>query len=237
MEAISPALRLEAVRASHGRVAVLHGVSFCVQRGESVALLGRNGMGKTTTLQCVVGSLPTSAGTVTVLGSSAAGCRPHRIIRRGLSYVPENRGLFPSLTIRENFDVSRTPASRWTHERLLDLFPDLRGRLGERAGNLSGGQQQMVAMCRALSSDPALLILDEPTAGLAPLLIEKIAGALREVHATGVTILVVEQSLAIASHIAERMLFMEDGRIVGEVTRAELQSDPRLLDKYLGVSH
>lgn len=236
-ERTSPALNLKSVHASHGQVSVLHGVSFSVGLGESVALLGRNGMGKTTTLQCILGTVPISAGSISVLGSRADGYQPHEIVGRGLGYVPENRGIFHRLTISENLDVSRIPGSRWTRDRLIELFPDLRGRFGERAGNLSGGQQQMVAMGRALSSDPSLLILDEPTAGLAPLVIRKIADALREIQAAGVTLFVVEQSLAIASHIAERMIFMEGGRIVGELTRAEIESEPGLLDKYLSVGY
>jgi ABC-type branched-subunit amino acid transport system ATPase component len=213
----------------------LHGVTFEVNVRESIALLGRNGMGKTTTLDCIAGVLRATSGTVEIFGHPNGTNHPHDVIQRGLGYVPEARGIFPRLTVGENLRVSRRKSGNWTSERLLNLFPDLRGRLSERAGNLSGGQQQMLAIARALSSNPKVLLLDEPSAGLAPLVIDKIVESLEEIHASGVALLIVEQSMAMAARLARRFLIMESGRIVGTATREELDLDRSLLDQHLGV--
>ena len=157
-------------------------------------------------------------------------------MRAGLGYVPEHRGIFPRLTVGENLAVSRTPGTPWTLPRLLALFPALEDRLGERAGLLSGGQQQMVAVARALSGNPRALLLDEPTAGLAPLVIDTIAAALAAIAAAGVALLVVEQTMAVAGRVASRFLFMEDGRIVADVGGPALAADPGLFDRHLGVA-
>ena len=215
---------------------ILRGVDLHVADGEAVALFGRNGMGKTTTLDCIAGVLRPAAGRMTLMGREAAGGKPHRAVRAGLGYVPESRGIFPRLTVGENLAVSRAPGTPWTLVRLLALFPALDGRLGERAGQLSGGQQQMLAVARALSGNPRLLLLDEPTAGLAPLVIQTIAAALVEIAAAGVALLVVEQTMAVAGQVASRFLFMEDGRIAADVGSAALAADPGLFDRYLGVA-
>ena len=230
-----PVISLEGVQAARGGVEILRGVDLQVADGEAVALFGRNGMGKTTTLDCIAGVLRPTAGRLAVLGRPVAGGKPHRVVRAGLGYVPEHRGIFPRLTVGENLAVSRTAGTRWTVARLLALFPALRGRLGERAGQLSGGQQQMVAVARALSGDPRVLLLDEPTAGLAPLVIDTIAAALAEIAAAGVALLVVEQTMAVAGRIASRFLFMEDGRVAADIGKAALAADPALFDRYLGV--
>ena len=199
-----------------------------------MALFGRNGMGKTTTLDCIAGRVVPSSGGLRVLGSGSGG-KPHRTMRRGLGYVPESRGIFPTLTVGEHLRLSRRPGGAWPAGRILALFPDLRDRLNEKAGRLSGGQQQMMSIARALSADPAVLMLDEPTAGLAPLVIEAIAGALREVRAAGLTLLLVEQTMAIAGQVASRFLFMAEGRIVAEADAAGLAADPGLFDRHLGL--
>ncbi len=230
-----PVISLKALHAARGAVTVLRGVDLHVDEGEVVALFGRNGMGKTTTLDCIAGVLQPTGGQVTLLGKAVGGGKPHRAVRAGLGYVPEHRGIFPRLTVGENLAVSRTPGTAWPLSRLLDLFPALHGRLGERAGQLSGGQQQMVAMARALSGNPRVLLLDEPTAGLAPLVIDTIAAALAEIAAAGVAMLVVEQTMAVAGRVAERFLFMEEGRIAANVSGAALADDPGLFDRYLGV--
>ena len=214
---------------------ILRGVDLQIAEGEAVALFGRNGMGKTTTLDCIAGVLRPTAGRLTLLGGTVSAGKPHRAVRAGLGYVPENRGIFPRLTVGENLAVSRRPGTRWPLDRLLALFPALQGRLGERAGLLSGGQQQMVAVARALSGGPRVLLLDEPTAGLAPLVIDTIAAALAEIAADGVALLVVEQTMAVAGRVAGRFLFMEDGRIAADVAGAALAADPGLFDRYLGV--
>ncbi len=216
-------------------MAILRGVDLQVADGEAVALFGRNGMGKTTTLDCIAGVLRPSAGRLTLLGGAGGAGKPHRAVRAGLGYVPENRGIFSRLTVGENLAISRVVGTKWNLKRLLTLFPALDGRLGERAGQLSGGQQQMVAIARALSGDPRVLLLDEPTAGLAPLVIDTIAAALTEIAAAGVSLLVVEQTMAVAGRVAQRFLFMEDGRIAADVGAAALAADPGLFDRYLGV--
>ncbi len=231
-----PVISLQGVHAARGGVEILRGVDLQVADGEAVALFGRNGMGKSTTLDCIAGVLPPTAGRLTLMGQVAAGGKPHRAVRAGLGYVPENRGIFPRLSVGENLAVSRRPGTPWTVQRLLTLFPALDGRLGERAGQLSGGQQQMVAIARALAGNPRVLLLDEPTAGLAPLVIDTIAAALAEIAASGVALLVVEQTMAVAGRVATRFLFMEDGRIVADLGGAALAADPGLFDRYLGVA-
>ena len=230
-----PVISLEGVHAARGGVEILRGVDLQVADGEAVALFGRNGMGKTTTLDCIAGVLRPTTGRMTLLGGVVTAGKPHRAVRAGLGYVPENRGIFPRLTVGENLSVSRTQGTKWPLARLLALFPALQGRLGERAGLLSGGQQQMVAVARALSGDPRVLLLDEPTAGLAPLVIDTIAAALAEIAAAGVALLVVEQTMAVAGRVATRFLFMEDGRVAADVGAAALGQDPGLFDRYLGV--
>lgn len=227
---------MSAVRAGRSGVQILHDVTLDIRIGETVALLGRNGMGKSTTLDCIAGVVKPSGGTLEVLGVSGGARRPNEVMARGLAYVPENRGIFPRLTVAENLRVSRKAGTRWTEERLLDLFPQLHQRLGIRAGHLSGGQQQMVAIARALSSDPAVLMLDEPSAGLAPLVIESIAEALRSIRRSGLTLLIVEQTMAVAAKLAERFVVMENGRVVGHATSAEIDDDPDFLERYLGVT-
>ena len=228
-------IHLTKIEASRSGVKILHGVTLSVAPGEAVALLGRNGMGKTTTLDCIAGVLPTTAGRMSVLGHTAPR-KPHAAVRAGLGYVPEHRGIFPRLTIGENLAVSSTSTTPWTLPRLLTLFPPLQGRLHERAGQLSGGQQQMVAIARALSGNPRVLLLDEPTAGLAPLVVEAIAIALREINQAGVALLVVEQTMAVAARLVTRFLFMADGRIEADLTRAALESDPTLFDRHLAIA-
>ncbi len=231
-----PVISLQGVRAARGGVEILRGVDLHVDAGEAVALFGRNGMGKTTTLDCIAGVLRPTAGRLSVLGGPGAQGKPHRAVRAGLGYVPESRGIFPRLTVGENLAVSRAPGTPWDLPRLLQLFPALDGRLRERAGRLSGGQQQMVAVARALSGNPRVLLLDEPTAGLAPLVIDAIAAALGEIAAAGVALLVVEQTMAVAGRVAGRFLFMEDGRIAADVDGPALAADPGLFDRHLGVA-
>jgi branched-chain amino acid transport system ATP-binding protein len=231
---ISNPIELHDVRASRGGATILNGVSFSVAPGDTVALLGRNGMGKTTTLDCIAGRVAVMAGRISVLGGPCDD-RPHRLVRRGLGYVPEIRGIFANLTVGEHLRVSKRRGGSWPAERLVDLFPALKDRLADKAGRLSGGQQQMVAIARALSSDPLVLMLDEPTAGLAPLVIEDITRALLEVQKSRLTLLIVEQTVAIASQLGHRFLFMEEGRIVAQTDATGFAADPALFDRHLGV--
>lgn len=233
LEQTSAAIRLRNVHAAWGKVGVLHGVDFEVMHGEAVALLGRNGMGKTTTLSCIVGVLKSTQGEIEVMGEIVDGHRPSSVVARGLGYVPERRGIFPLLTVGENLRISRIAGSRWSKERLVELFPDLRTRLHERAGNLSGGQQQMLAISRALSSDPKILVLDEPTAGLAPLIIRQIIDALVQLQRYGLTLLIVEQTMATASLTSNRVLIMDHGTIVDNVTRERFEKDPQTVERHL----
>jgi branched-chain amino acid transport system ATP-binding protein len=194
---------------------VLQGVDLDVPQGRICAVLGRNGVGKTTTLRTVMGLVPPSAGRVLLGGVDIAGWAPHLVARAGVAYVPEGRLIFPDLTVIENIRVAeRKPAKAWPIARLLELFPSLAERAGNRGGNLSGGEQQMLAIARALVSDPKVLLLDEPSQGLAPLVVRELARVIRLLCEAGVTILLIEQNMKLAEAVADEMHIMVKGRIV-----------------------
>jgi len=218
---------------------VLHGVSLAVARGESVGLLGRNGMGKTTLIRTLLGLVPASRGRIFVDGVDVTQQRTERIVRHGIGYVPEGRGIFPNLSVRENL-VMAARAGRdgrldWTIERVLDTFPRLAERIGHGGNQLSGGEQQMLAIARALMSAPKLLLLDEPTLGLAPLVVADIFAIIREINAAGTTILLVEQNFRFAATVADRHYVMEHGRVVDMIPNEELSASMAKLHDYLGV--
>jgi len=233
-------LKLEGIFAHYADLQVLHGVSLEVQAGEIVTLVGANGAGKTTTINAISGLVACSAGSIRLAGESLAPLAAHRRVEAGLVQVPEGRRLFPFMSVRENIDLGcYTPRARRekkrTLEQVLTLFPVLKTRLKQLAGTLSGGEQQMLAIARSLMALPRLLVLDEPTLGLAPLLVSQVFDTIRAINRQGVTILLVEQNVRHALLLANRGYVLENGRIVLEGSGAELLADERLKKAYLGL--
>jgi branched-chain amino acid transport system ATP-binding protein len=230
-------LRIEGLNAHYGASHILQGVDLTVPRGRICAVLGRNGVGKTTTVRSVMGLVPPTSGRVLLDGQDVAGWAPHLIARAGVAYVPEGRLIFPDLSVLENIRVGeRKPARLWTVERLLTLFPSLRERAHNRGWQLSGGEQQMLAIARALVSDPRVLLLDEPSQGLAPMVVRELAGVIKRLCAEGVTILLIEQNMKLAEAVADELHIMVKGRIAyaasPEIFRAE---EATIRSRYLTV--
>jgi branched-chain amino acid transport system ATP-binding protein len=208
-------LTLVDLHAHFGASHILQGVDLELPRGRIAAVLGRNGVGKTTMVKTIMGLVPASGGGVKLDDLPITAWPPHRIARAGVAYVPEGRLIFPDLTVIENIKVAeRNPAKAWSLPRLLELFPSLRERQGNRGSQLSGGEQQMLAIARALVSDPKVLLLDEPSQGLAPLVVRELAGIIRLLRGAGVTILLIEQNLKLAEVVADQLHIMAKGRIV-----------------------
>ena len=232
-------LSVSDLHAYYGKSHVLHGVNLFVGRGEIVSLLGRNGVGRSTTIKAIMG-LVTTRGTIQFQGRDVSGMKPHEIALAGIGYVPEDRAIFPDLTVRENLFLgmkSRQAESgrRWSIDDMFEQFPRLKAREDTAAGVLSGGEQQMLTLCRTLIGDPDLIMIDEPTEGLAPLIVEQVAQLLREIRRRGVSILLVEQKLAIALDISDRVYVMGHGAVVFEGDPAKLASDDRVRDEWLAV--
>ena len=231
-------LSVSNLHAFYGKSHVLHGVNLFVGRGEIVSLLGRNGVGRSTTIKAIMG-LVSARGTVAFQGrDDLVGLKPHEIARRGLGYVPEDRAIFPDITVRENLllgSKGRQASPRWTMDDMFGLFPRLRERADTAAGVLSGGEQQMLTLCRTLIGDPDLIMIDEPTEGLAPLIVGQVAELLREIKRRGVSILLVEQKLAIALDISDRVYVMGHGVVVFEGTPAQLRENDRVREEWLAV--
>jgi len=224
------------VHTYYGDSHVLHGVSLGVAPGEVVAILGRNGMGKTTLIRSVVGFTPPRRGRVHFKGEDITAWAPFRRVERGMALVPQGRRVFASLSVRENLDVARSGAGRWDLERVYGLFPRLRERAPNRANKLSGGEQQMLAIGRSLMSNPALLLMDEPTEGLAPLLVREVGRVIGELKREGLSILLVEQNLPMAAAVADRVHVLSRGTIVYSGTPAALMTDESVKARYLGVA-
>jgi branched-chain amino acid transport system ATP-binding protein len=229
-----PLLEAIGIEASYGAAQALFGVSLRVGEGEAVALVGRNGMGKTTTIRAILGLTPPAAGSVRFRGRSLVGLAPHRIARLGLGLVPEGRQVFPTLTVTENLVATARPGP-WTVGRVTALFPRLAERAGQSARTLSGGEQQMLAIGRALMTNPKLLILDEATEGLAPLVRAEIWAVLARLKAEGLAILVVDKDVRALSALADRFTVLEKGRVAWEGEGAALLADPPRLHALLGV--
>jgi branched-chain amino acid transport system ATP-binding protein len=232
-------LTLTDLHTYYGRAHILQGVSFTLPPGEVMVLLGRNGAGKSTTMKSLIGIVRPAAGRIDFANVDITGWEPHRIARAGLGYVPEERRIFADLTVTENLEVGRQPprAGRapWTEQRLFDLFPNLgrmRARLG---GRMSGGEQQMLTIARTLMGNPTLLLLDEPSEGLAPVIVEEMAHAILALKRDGITILLAEQNLHFAARVAGRAAVIEKGRIVWTGTMPELQADDAARAAYLAV--
>ncbi|MGE0723722.1 MAG: ABC transporter ATP-binding protein [Alphaproteobacteria bacterium] len=223
-------LAVAALEAGYGGSKVLQGVAFAAPRGAVTTIVGRNGMGKTTTLRAIMGIVPPSAGTVTLDGAPIAGRPVHGIARAGVAYVPEGRQIFPKLTVAENLRVGqRRPSALWPQERLFALMPNLAERLANEGRTLSGGEQQMLAIARALVTDPAVLLLDEPSQGLAPMIVRQLAAILLRLRGEGVAIVLVEQNLGLALAVADAVLIMVKGRIVHSSTADEFRADEAAL--------
>ncbi|CUK02437.1 MULTISPECIES: ABC transporter ATP-binding protein [Achromobacter] len=223
----------------YGASHVLRGVGLRIGAGESVGLVGRNGMGKTTLIRSLVGQVRSAQGRVAVRGADCTRARPHSIAQMGVAYVPEGRGIFPNLSVRENLLVAARAGEQgrrdWTYARVLETFPRLTERLGHGGQQLSGGEQQMLAIGRALMTNPDLLILDEATEGLAPLIVAEIWRIIRQIRATGMSTLIVDRNYrAVLAH-TDRCLVMEKGLIVQDGDSAALAAAPEQLTRYLGV--
>lgn len=231
-------LDLTAIESGYGETQVLHGLSLTAQPGRVLAILGRNGAGKSTTLKTIMGLLPTRSGQITLDGQPLP-ARPFDIARLGIAYVPETRDIFPSLTVRENLELAarRFPCGHdgWTMARVLDLFPRLGERLDNGGTQLSGGEQQMLAIARALLMNPRLLILDEPTEGLAPIIVKLIHDKLKELKLAGLSMILVEQNFGFATSLADDVVVVGKGRVVWSGSAAEIRAAEDIQHAWLGV--
>ena len=230
-------LELSDVHAYYGKSHVLHGVNMRVDAGEIVSLLGRNGVGRSTTVKAIMGEVPPH-GSIRFKGREIAGLPNYSIARLGLGYVPEHRDIFPSLTVRQNLTLGikdTRRAGKWRLEDMLEMFPNLKARADTAAGVLSGGEKQMLTICRTLMGDPELVMIDEPTEGLAPLIVQQVGDLIAEIARRGVAILLVEQKLSIAMRISHRVYVMGHGRIVFEGTPTELRENASVRKEWLEV--
>ena len=232
-------LKVDQLDAWYGRAQVLFGLGLEVGRGEVVALMGRNGAGKSTTMKAVMGLLERKRGSVQFMGQDVSGLDSFRIARLGLGFVPENRRIFTDLTVVENLEIGRQPPRpgipEWTHERLFKLFPNLGEMPGRMGGNMSGGEQQMLTVSRTLMGNPYLVLLDEPSEGVAPVIVEQMAGMIMELKQKGVSILLSEQNLHFAELVSDRAYVLEKGQIRFEGTMEELAANERVRKAYLEV--
>jgi len=231
-------LRLNDVHVHIGKLHILQGVNLEVKPGECAALLGRNGVGKTTTLRAIMGLTKRSAGKVEFDGFDLAKCEPHEVPRRGVGYVPQGRGIFPGLTVQENLTIG-LPSRRGDPEReeyVFGCFPRLKERLRQAGSTLSGGEQQMLAIARCLMMRPKLIILDEPTEGIMPRLVSQIRREIHRINQTGVSILLVEQNVETALRLCPRVFLMEKGTVVYSGAAQELKAQPEIVHRYLGLS-
>jgi len=230
-------LTLDSIDVFYGKAQALHGVSIAVERDEIVSIIGRNGAGKTTALRAAIGLLPCARGRRLFNGADATAWAPHRLSRAGVAYVPETRRIFANLSLRENLAmgaVAHAPGA-WTYERVCELFPFLGERAGTPGDALSGGEQQMLAIARGLMSNPKVLLLDEPTEGLAPRIVETVQQAILAINRQGVAIVLVEQNLRVPLAVAHRQYIIDNGRIVWRGTTSELMADRGMVERYLGV--
>jgi branched-chain amino acid transport system ATP-binding protein len=233
-------LRVEGVDAYYGLSHVLQGVSLTIEPGEAVALLGRNGAGKTTTLKAIMAVVPARRGRITWNGQDITALPPYRIVQLGIGYVPEERRIFPNLTVYENLKMARLHADGGRRmeaymARVLELFPPLAQRLSNKGKTLSGGEQQMLTMARSLGTDPKLLLIDEPTEGLMPAFVQTISETIVEIQRQGVAVLLVEQNTRLALEATQRVYLIEKGVIKHEASSAELARDAETRHRYLGV--
>jgi branched-chain amino acid transport system ATP-binding protein len=235
----TPMLQVEDLHSYYGRAHILHGISFEMKRAEIVAMVGRNGAGKSTTMKSIMGLVPPARGHVRFFGEDVAGREPYEIARQGIGYVPEERRIFSDLTVMENLEVGLRPprpdTPHWTVETLFDLFPNL-GRMQDRlGGQMSGGEQQMLTIARTLMGNPQLLLLDEPSEGLAPVIIEEMAKAILRLKDQGLTVLISEQNLHFARLVAKRCIIVEKGLVRFDGDMDVLMSDSSIKERFLAV--
>lgn len=232
-------LRVDGIHTSYGLSQVLFGVSLEVRAGECIALIGRNGVGKTTTMRSIIGLTPPRRGKVLWKGQDIAHLAPHRICRLGIGFVPEDRRIFPELSVWENLDIARRTGAdgktTWREEQVFALFPDLAGIRDRQGGVLSGGQQQMLTIARTLMGNPELLLLDEPSEGLAPLIVEQLLQRVAELKSTGLSIVLAEQNLEFVMALADRVYILEKGEVRFTGTPADLRADERIVHQFLTV--
>lgn len=232
-------LEVEGIHSFYGKAHILDGLSFAVGRGEVVALLGRNGAGKSTTMKSVMQLVKPRQGRVTFQGKDMVGQPAFKVAKAGIGYVPEDRRIFSDLTVTENLEVGRQPARegapQWTVEQLFDLFPNLSERRGNRGKHMSGGEQQMLTIARTLMGNPMLLLLDEPSEGIAPVIVEQMAATILRLKAEGLTVMISEQNLHFARAVADRAIIIESGEKKFDGTFADLEAHPEIRDAYLSV--
>ena len=235
-----PLLTVKDLQAGYGETEVLKGLDMTVTSGDVVALIGRNGVGKTTTLRSITGAVAPTAGTIDYAGEDIMDLSPVETARRGIALVPEDRRVFPGLTVRENLSIGQLGGTDSTHRRevedVLETFESLHDRQDSRGTDLSGGEQQMLSIARALVCGADLLMLDEPTEGLAPFVVRRVEELVRELHDMEITVLLVEQNVAVAMELADRVYILDSGVIVWEGTPDELDEDETVLDRHLGIS-
>ena len=234
-----PQLEVKNIHTSYGLSQVLFGVSFDVEAGEIVSLVGRNGVGKTTTMRSIIGLTKPSQGEIMFEGENVAGLPAHKISKLGIGFVPEERRIFPDLTVWENLDIARRPAPEgyeaWDEERVFTLFPDLKEIPTRLGGVLSGGQQQMLTIARSLMGNPRLLLLDEPSEGLAPRVVESVRDQVKLLKESGLTIILAEQNLGFIMYLSDRVHILEKGEIKWSGTAGDLKADNSIIEQYLTV--
>lgn len=232
-------LELERVNSFYGKAHILQDLSFSVGRGEVVALLGRNGAGKSTTMKSIIQLVRPKSGKVRFQGTDVTGQAAYRVARAGIGYVPEDRRIFTALTVLENLEVGRQPAREgaphWSVEQLFEIFPNLHERRNQLGKAMSGGEQQMLTIARTLMGNPSLLLLDEPSEGIAPVIVEEMARAILRLKAQGLTVMISEQNLHFARVVADRAIIIESGEKKFDGTFAELEAHPEIRDAYLAV--
>jgi branched-chain amino acid transport system ATP-binding protein len=234
----APLLSVSGLVARYGKARVLDGLDLTIHRGETVAILGRNGAGKSTLMKCIIGLITNKDGAINLNGRDIAKLPPYKISRAGIGYVPEERRIFKELTVRENLAVGRLRGrqnTRWPLDRIIEAFPNLKDLLDRPGAQMSGGEQQMVTMARTLVTDPDIILLDEPSEGLAPVIVNQMVDMIREMKAAGLTILLSEQNMRFASRISERAYLIERGTIKYEGLMATIANDPAIYQTHLAV--